>query len=310
MTVPEHVWMVRAGNDNSLAPKLWDANAVAIGWRDLGDLSQLSTRDAVKDRYAEVYPADVEKKYRIAVNSGQLYRFAHEIQIGDYMLSYLQSSREIVIGEVISDYRFDPDVFSEHYPHIRTVVWHNKISRDDLSENAQKSTGSTLTVFNLDEYAEEFYHHALSMPYYPEGDDTSVFLNTDQLIAIFKHTNIPPGQMNLFKLLYENDPRGLTLKELAEMMRDGDLRSMQGVLNGLSRRIAETNKIPNVATPKYQVFFFIEGEGPYTRFRLFPEAKQAIDSIPEFIEVINTHSVDQIYSKFPYDNGAGGLAII
>jgi hypothetical protein len=128
-------------------------------------------------------------------------------------------------------------------------------------------------------------------------------------VKVLTHTSIPPGQINLFKLLYENDPRGLTLKELADRMRDGDLRGMQGVLNGLARRISETKSIPEVATPKYQVFFFIEGEGAETRFHLFPEAKQAIERLPELLSVIRQNSVQDVYEYYPYKSGSGGLQI-
>ena len=309
MTLPDHIWMVRAGNDNILAPKLWDASAVAIGWYPIGDVSNLTTRDAIKARYAKVYPDDVSSPYRIAVNAGQIYRFAHEIQIGDYVLSNIQASREIIIGEVVGDYRFAPDVFSTHYPHVRDVVWHNRVHREDLTLEAQNSSGSTLTVFNLDDYAEEFYHHALSIPFHPVDDSTPIFLTVEQLRAIITHTNIPPGQLNLYKLLYEHDPQGLTLAQLADAMRDGDTRGMQSVLNAFSRRIAETEGIPNIGTPKYQVFFFMEGEGENTRYRLFPEAKQAIESIPELMDAITAHTVTEIYEAFPYNNGSGGLSI-
>jgi len=51
MTIPEHAWMVRAGNSNELADLVAEENAVAIGWAEMGDLSSLKTREQFKERY-------------------------------------------------------------------------------------------------------------------------------------------------------------------------------------------------------------------------------------------------------------------
>jgi restriction system protein len=156
MEKPEHVWMVRAGNNNTLAPLLWNRGSVAIGWHKLGDLSKLTTREAVKRQYKKAYPDDSTSMTRVAVNAGQIYRFAHEMTTNDYVVSYIQATREIIVGEVDSAYIYDLDVFSKQYPNVRHVTWLNRFSRDELSEKAQNSTGSTLTVFNLDNYIDEF----------------------------------------------------------------------------------------------------------------------------------------------------------
>lgn len=158
MTIPKHAWMIRAGNDNVLADRVWDLNAVAIGWPEMGDLSSFKTRDAFKKRYAQVYQDDAAGS--IPVNAGQLFRFVCEIQEGDYLLTYIQSTREVLIGIVESPYRYDQALFSESYPQVRSVKWQKRISRDEFSAPARNSMGSVLTVFNLDNHFEEI--HALA----------------------------------------------------------------------------------------------------------------------------------------------------
>lgn len=154
MSEPEHVWVVRSGNDNEIANEVWDKNAVAIGWFELGDLSDLNTREAVKARYREVY--ETNSKYRVGVNSGQLFRFSHKIKQGDYILTYIKSSREIYIGIVDSPYFYKPGYFSvDSYAHVRKVNWLKAVSRDDFSAAARNSLGSTLTMFNIDDHLEE-----------------------------------------------------------------------------------------------------------------------------------------------------------
>mgnify|MGYP000474585314 CR=1 FL=1 len=93
---PKHAWMIRAGNENELADLVEERAAVAIGWPEMGDLSDLKDRQEFKMRYREVYTD--QSGARMAVNAGQLYRFAREIREGDYVLTYIKASREVLIG--------------------------------------------------------------------------------------------------------------------------------------------------------------------------------------------------------------------
>jgi len=161
--VPEHAWMVRAGNDNELAEEIGEKRVVAIGWDKIGSLSQYATRSEVKEQYASTYPD--HSKHRRSINAGQLYRFVHEISEGDYVLSYVKADREYLVGQVNGGYDHRPDLF-EAYPHTRSVDWIDRVSRDAFSAPAKKSMGSTLTVFSLDNYVGEI--HALLT-----GDETA-----------------------------------------------------------------------------------------------------------------------------------------
>lgn len=188
MTRPQHAWMVRAGNDNELADIVREENVVAIGWAKLGDVSNLKTRDDVKRSYREVYPED--SSGRVSVNAGQVYRFAQEIQESDYVLTYIKSSREVLIGLVESPYEHVDDAYLDHYAHVRHVNWLKKVSRDDFGPRARNSMGSTLTVFNLDDYLDQI--HSLATGEQPdvseEEEETPPFFDevkaqTDELIA-------------------------------------------------------------------------------------------------------------------------------
>jgi restriction system protein len=150
--MPTSAWMARAGNDNELAGELVQHNVVAVGWNAVGDLSDLSSRQAIKKRYAEAHPD--QSKYRRAQNAGQLFRFAHKISEGDFVLTYLKAERQYRVGRVTGPYAHRPELF-DHYPHVRPVDWLGLISRDDFSAPARNSLGSTLTVFSLDDYGDE-----------------------------------------------------------------------------------------------------------------------------------------------------------
>lgn len=152
MVKTKHVWMVRAGNRNELANDVERLSRVAIGWEETGDLQHLESREAVKARYAEVYPE--HSRDRRNVNAGQIHRFANAIRVGDYVLTAIQATREILIGTVDSDYEHDPTLMPG-YPHTRRVRWLQRVSRDSFSRSARNTLGSTLTIFQADDYLDE-----------------------------------------------------------------------------------------------------------------------------------------------------------
>ena len=161
MNKPKHVWMVRAGNSNEIAELVEEKCAVAIGWAEMGNLSTNKTRAKFKELYEESNPEETSRQ-RIAINTGQIFRFTRQIEIGDYILTYLQASREILIGHVSGDYLYDPRFLSDYYPHIRRVNWLRKVSRDAFSEPAKNSLGSSLTVFQVDDHLEEIHRIVVS----------------------------------------------------------------------------------------------------------------------------------------------------
>jgi predicted Mrr-cat superfamily restriction endonuclease len=56
MTKPNHVWMVRTGNGNELADIVQEEQVVAIGWMEMGDVSDLDSREEFWQRYRQAFP--------------------------------------------------------------------------------------------------------------------------------------------------------------------------------------------------------------------------------------------------------------
>ena len=78
---PETVWGMHPGETGDAHGLFTEKRVVAIGWPDMGDLSALKTWDDFKARYEQVFPG--KKPSHIAVNAGQIYRFVHEVKVGD-----------------------------------------------------------------------------------------------------------------------------------------------------------------------------------------------------------------------------------
>ena len=145
------VWVVRANHDAEEV--VGPSSVVTIGWPEMGDLSELTTRELMKRFFQNSYP-DYSKP-RVWVGAGQLFRFAHDIGIRDYVLTPLRATREVLIGVVAGAYAFDPRRVGPSSPNLHDVRWHAKISRDDLSVPLRNALGGLMTVFNLDGYFPE-----------------------------------------------------------------------------------------------------------------------------------------------------------
>lgn len=145
-----HVWLVHSPIE--IAKTVEKDSVVAIGWEQMGDLSALDTREDMKQRYESVYS---ETGVKAGIGAGQLYRFSHEIGKGDIVLTPLKLTREVLVGQVVSEYIYDSGIVSPYYPNVRRVKWLKKVSRDELSVPFRNTIGGIMTVFNVDAHSGE-----------------------------------------------------------------------------------------------------------------------------------------------------------
>ncbi len=161
-----------------------NGNVIAIGWREMGDLSALEpTRDAFRDKYVDVYPDS--KKGSIGTGVGMLYRFLYEIQVGDYIVFPSKIDRMINIGKVEGDYQFVSDAVE--YVQQRKIRWLKHLPRTAFSQGALYEVGSALTLFAVKNYPDEFLH-ALEKGFRktPQEIDESVGPTADDIIESTK----------------------------------------------------------------------------------------------------------------------------
>ena len=126
---------------------------MAIGWKEIGNLREIpANRDDFKKKYVQVYPD--ASKGAVATCAGMLYRFCHEVQMGDYVVYPSKSDRMINIGEITGDYEFVPD--AHEYVQQRNVMWLKHIPRTSFSQGALYEIGSALSFFAVKNYADEF----------------------------------------------------------------------------------------------------------------------------------------------------------
>jgi restriction system protein len=153
MAKEQTFWGIHAGRTGDAEALFEKHSVVALGWPDMGDLNELKTRDDFKRRYEKVYTS--AKPGAIPVNAGQLFRFVHELKVGDIVVFPLKRTREIWLGEVKGEYQHDPKLDSS-YPDIRKVEWLKKLPRTKFSQGALYEIGSALSFFQVKSFADEF----------------------------------------------------------------------------------------------------------------------------------------------------------
>ena len=174
------MWGIHTKNDSLFL----NGNVVAIGWREMGDLSVLEpTRDAFRDKYVQVYPD--AKKGSIGTGVGMLYRFLYEIQVGDYIIIPSKADRMVNIGKVEGEYQYIPD--ADEFVQQRKVRWLKHLPRTAFSQGALYEIGSALTLFAVKNYPDEFLR-ALEKGFRkaPQEKDDSVGATAEDIIETTK----------------------------------------------------------------------------------------------------------------------------
>jgi restriction system protein len=145
MTKSKRVWVVRGGDNNELASQVKEKRAIGIGWDAVQDVSDVQSRDELRQRLEEALPGSGSPN---AV--GQLFRFVREIQPGDYVLTPEKSTSTIHISQCSGDYRHDVGIFGDTYAHIRPLDYLKTVPRKVFPQTVRNTLGSVLTVFRAD----------------------------------------------------------------------------------------------------------------------------------------------------------------
>lgn len=138
------LWVVKGGRMGEREDRFLERSLIGIGWEDVPDLDQFSTRDALKDVYRGAYPGESEVK--VGLQTGQLWAFSHAMKDGDLVVVPLKTRGQIAIGRVSGPYRHATDLGADML-HVRPVKWiRTDFPRPDFDKDLLFSFGSFLGV--------------------------------------------------------------------------------------------------------------------------------------------------------------------
>ena len=206
----KRVWGIHTTDDSLFLHN----NILAIGWKEFGDCGSIEpTREAFKDHYCKAYPN--AKKGAIATSAGMLYRFTHEMKVGDYVVFPSKVDRKINIGVVESEFFYNPQ--AALYVQQRKVKWLKHLPRTVFSQGALYEVGSALSFFLLKNYADE-YLQALDKSF----KSTATLEEPDETIAATANDIVETTRDFVLKELSKN-LKGYALEEFV-----ADLLSAMG----------------------------------------------------------------------------------
>ena len=115
-----HYWLYSPGEGAVIWDECYKKGIMAIGWDEIGDLSQYATKTEMKQAMKE--NIDSERPYTMAAHA--TWQFANEMNIGDIVFAKKGRSTVIGRGVVMSEYEFD-DSYDDN-KNIRKVNWTHK----------------------------------------------------------------------------------------------------------------------------------------------------------------------------------------
>lgn len=118
-----HYWLYAPGRGGEKWEEFYRQGIMAIGWGEIGDLSQYTDKNQMKAKMKETY--DPSRPYKNDAHA--TWQFAKEIKVGDVIFVKKGMHQIIGRGVVESDYIYDSSR-SDGYNNVRKVKWtHNGV---------------------------------------------------------------------------------------------------------------------------------------------------------------------------------------
>lgn len=129
------VWVVHAGAHGEFEQFAIDNNVVGIRFGLTQSVTDFPSREALRQHIQNDSAAN------------QLWRFVHDLQVGETVVLPCKLSRLVAVGKIAGDYRYQA---MTEYPHIRLVEWDAvDIPRSSFDQDLLYSFGGLLTVFQV-----------------------------------------------------------------------------------------------------------------------------------------------------------------
>ncbi len=143
-------WMIRAGRGGVYATDWLERGLIGIGW-DFGgaDIASMS-REEIRAAYVSSHPD--ESKGKVGAGTGQVFRFAHDMEKGSTIVMYDPETRLYHLGTVIGPCKPVDD--EEGLTYARQVKWGQSAKRDALTAASKNSLGGIQTLFSVSDEVE------------------------------------------------------------------------------------------------------------------------------------------------------------
>ncbi|MDL2271248.1 AAA family ATPase, partial [Methanobrevibacter sp. OttesenSCG-928-I08] len=141
------IWLLAPGENAKLWEDFKEKNIIAIGWGELGNLNNYSSKKEIEKELQNKYPSNTKQTN----NSTALFNFSREMKIGDLVIIKTGTRKLLGIGKITSNYRFS-EILNEEYSQIRDVEW---FILGDFDVEKHVTPLITKTLTNITKYDED-----------------------------------------------------------------------------------------------------------------------------------------------------------
>ena len=131
------IWLVKAGYQGMIADKFREQKKIAVGWNVLGDFPVNGNWNAFRAEVKKRLPDDYSEQ-KVGSAAGQLWSFTRAMKLGDFVITPVKNTREVLVGKVTGEYKYDP-VFDSGHPRTRAVVWFSPVPWDSIPPDLRNS---------------------------------------------------------------------------------------------------------------------------------------------------------------------------
>ena len=140
-------WLIRAGRSGERDDFAIEGNLAGGGFHEVPDLTNVSTRDEMRETVRSAYPKDSDGK--VANFAGQLWALRSRVSPGNIVVLPLKTTSQVALGVVTGGYRYldDPDAGRRH---VVAVDWkRTDVPRTAIGKDLLYSLGAFMTVCEI-----------------------------------------------------------------------------------------------------------------------------------------------------------------
>ena len=183
-------WLYAPGENAYLWDEFYELGIMGLGWDEIGDLSQYTSKDEIKKALVDAYGGTGSKKNDVSANDD----FIKKINIGDIIIAKKGRGELIGYGIVTSDYIYDEK--RTEYQCIRRVDWKLK-GNWKVDFNLVLKTLTDITKYSSDHLDYDTYHERLMGIMIKEATQNQMNFSLNTILYG------PPGTGKTYKLKNE-----------------------------------------------------------------------------------------------------------
>lgn len=141
------LWVVHTGGSLVREPYALKNECVVTVWEELPNPSRLTSMKELQKLMAEHYVKAGEET--IVSWARQLWRFMHQIAVGDIVVMPRPESRQYAVGQVTGSYEYRADA-PAHCRHVYPVKWiKTDLKRDEIEEDMFYSFKAHISFYQV-----------------------------------------------------------------------------------------------------------------------------------------------------------------